>query len=905
MPVLTPPNSPPSGTSAPSGQSGLLSPSGMLNQAGLSGEAGRSGLTGITLLSEYRAENGTHDEFVAESGALRPHWAHVGAALAELGHKELVRRQLEVDRLLDADGVTYNAFGNSDPRGRRWALDPVPLLLDSKDWSTIERGVIQRAELFSLILADLYGPRELLKRKLMPVEVVLRHPGFLRACNGPNILASEKGFYGANSLTTYAVDIGRDASGAPVALSDSAQSPSGAGYALENRLVMSRVFPSLYRDAQVHRVAPFFRALRRALQRSANQKSDPRIVVMSPGPWSETAFEHAYLASYLGYPLVEGSDLTVKDGNVWMRSLGRLEPVDVILRRVDDGFCDPLELKSDSQLGVPGLVDVARRGAVAIVNPLGSGIMESPAMLPFLPAIAQHFLGQALLLSSVETHWCGEVTSCAYVLEHLSELVLKPVAREAGTSTVFGHELSTYEVSELKAKIVAAPWAWAAQALLPLATTPTLTPTGFEARRSVLRAFAVAQGDSYTVMPGGLVRVAPSATSLLISNQAGAITKDAWVLASEPEQLGGFWLNSGPIIEAVNPVGSMPSRAAENLFWVGRYAERAEGMVRLLRVVADRRNDFSNATNPTGTMCLDLLLGALTTVSTTFPGFSDPTNRANPGDELFDLIVESDRTGTLAHGVRHLLDAAYAVRDQLSNDTWLVIGNLDREIFELNKGVGLNDRQSAVQGALSRAMQSLLALAGLHTESMVRDPGWHFMDAGRRLERALFLTAFLRATLSRENDRATDSLLLESVLTTAESIITYRRRYRSQAQVQTLLDLLLLDGGNPRSLAFQLGCLQNDIAQLPRSLSSVQDRLSAEERLLLEATTALRLADTANLATVNENGERLDLVVFLDKLHSSLRGIANAIDAEHFARQMPQQSLGQAGSLGLITSGAL
>jgi uncharacterized alpha-E superfamily protein len=303
-------------------------------------------------------------------------------------------------------------------------------------------------------------------------------------------------------------------------------------------------------------------------------------------------------------------------------------------------------------------------------------------------------------------------------------------------------------------------------------------------------------------------------------------------------------------------------------------------------------------------MCLDLLLAALTAVSTTYPGFTEPTNRADPGDQLFGLIVESDRSGTLAHGVRHLLDAAYAVRDQLSNDTWLVIGNLDREIFELNTSVGLADRQSAVQGALSRAMQSLLALAGLHGESMVRDPGWHFMDAGRRLERALFLTAFLRATLSHENDRATDSLLLESVLTTAESIITYRRRYRSQAQVQTLLDLLLLDGGNPRSLAFQLGCLQNDIAQLPRSRSAVQDRLSAEERLLLEASTALRLADTAARATVNKNGERQDLVAFLDKLHDLLRGITDAIDAEHFARQMPQQPLGQAVSPSVRTLSA-
>jgi uncharacterized circularly permuted ATP-grasp superfamily protein/uncharacterized alpha-E superfamily protein len=845
------------------------------------------------LLREYSPLDGIHDEFVAEPGVLRPHWSHVGNALGELGHAELMLRQHEVDRLLDADGVTYNPFGSGDPRGRRWALDPVPTLIASKDWATIERGVIQRAELFSLILADLYGPRELLKRKLLPAEAILRNPGFLRACARTTPENSDRnvGHFGPNSLTTYAVDIGRDADGNPVALSDRAQAPSGAGYALENRLVMSRVFPSLYRDAQVHRVAPFFRALRRALQRSAANVSDPRIVVLSPGPWSETAFEHAYLASYMGYPLVEGGDLTVEGGRVWMRSLGRLERVDVILRRVDDWFCDPLELKPDSKLGVVGLVDAARRGAVSVVNPLGSGIIESPAILAFLPAIAEFLLGQPLLLPSATTYWCGDDTSRRYVIDHLHELVIKPIARDSEVTTKLGWELSSEAQAGLRDQIVAEPWKWTGQVPVSLSTSPTLTDAGFQARRSVLRSFAVAQGDSFMVMPGGLIRVAPGAANSLISNQMGAVTKDAWVLASEPEQLGGFWLNTGPVVEAA---GSMPSRAAENLFWLGRYAERSESVVRLLRVVADRRNEFASGSSVAGSMCLRLLLVALTNVTTTFPGFTEPGRLAEPGQELFDLIVDEDRAGTLAHGVRHLLDAAYAVRDQLSNDTWLVIGNLDREILEL-RALSSDARSTGVQGALSRSMQSLLAFAGLHGESMVRDPGWHFLDAGRRLERAMHLTALIRATLITSNDAATDSLVMESVLSTAESIITYRRRYRSQAQVQTVLDLLLLDPGNPRSLSYQLERLQQDIAQLPRSRSGKADRLSAEERLVLEASTMLRLADTATLASTDSNGARLALGQFLVQLDGLLRETANAIDSEHFARQMPQHAFGPEG----------
>lgn len=840
------------------------------------------------MLAHYQPPRGSFDELIDADGGVRASWQQVGAALGDLGHSELVRRQIEVDRLLDADGVTYNAFGASDPRGRRWALDPVPVVIDSNEWASIERGVIQRAELLSLVLADLYGPRELLRRRLLPVEVVLGHPGFLRPCHRPG--PSSDGGVPSPRLVTYAVDVARNAAGEYIALSDRTQAPSGAGYALENRLVISRVLPSMYRDAQVHRVAPFFRALRSALQQAAYQHSDPRIVVLTPGPWSETAFEHAYLASYLGYPLVEGGDLTVNGGRVWMRSLGRLEPVDVILRRVDDWYCDPLELKKDSRLGVPGLVDAARRGVVSIVNPLGSGIIESPAMLAFLPRLAEHLLGQPLRLPSVETWWCGDPVSRQHVLTNLSRLVVKPVARELGRSTILGWELSSADLAELRARIEAKPSAWTAQVALTMGTAPTLSLDGFEARRCVLRAFAVSRGDSYAVMPGGLMRVAADADSTMISNQSGALTKDAWVLASEPEKLTGFWLNNGPTIEAVDPVGSMPSRAAENLFWLGRYAERSETLVRLLRVVADRRNDFSSDANPAGSACLAILLGALTSVTTTYPGFQDPGRLASPGNEMFDLIVNESRRGTLAHSVRRLLDAAYAVRDQLSNDTWLVIGNLDREILELNNPN--TEQRSAVQGALSRAMQSLLALGGLGAESMVRDPGWHFMDAGRRLERAMHLAELLRVTLVSTTDEATDSLILESLLTSAESIITYRRRYRSQAQVETVLDLLMLDRGNPRSLLFQLERLQSDVDALPRHTNDVlgADRLSTEERLVLETVTVVRLADTAALARPNREGRREQLDTLLQRIGSMLRQASDALDLTHFTHQMPQRS---------------
>jgi uncharacterized circularly permuted ATP-grasp superfamily protein/uncharacterized alpha-E superfamily protein len=817
------------------------------------------------------------------AGAPRPHWAHLAEAFAELGVGELLRRQEEATRLLDQDGVIYHAYPESPRPGRRWRLDPLPAVVSSREWESIETGVIERAELLNLILEDLYGPRALLRRHLLPAEVVFGHPGFLRQCDQIRLPGSQQ-------LFSYAADLGRDEDGHCVVVSDRTQAPSGSGYALENRTVISRVLPSLYRDSQVHRLAPFFRSLRVALQEVAPPGvEDPRIVVLTPGPWNEAAFEHAVLASSLGYSLVEGSDLTVRAGRVWMRSVGQLEPVDVILRRVDAWYCDPLELKPDSQLGVPGLLEAARCGSVSVVNTLGSSVLESPALMTFLPRLSEHLLGTPLRLASVPTWWCGEEAGLRHVLAHLERLILRPVSREAGAGSVLGSELSAGELDDVRRRIEHRPFAWVGQEALAMGSSPTLTPTGLESRRSVMRAFAVARKESYVVMPGGLTRVAPNGDNGRISNQAGAIAKDTWVLASEPERLTGFWLQSGPAVEGIDPMSSIPSRAAENLWWLGRYAERAEALTRLLRTVHDRQGDFQGSVNPAGVASLRALLTALTRITSTYPGFvgeGAEERLAAPERELLDLVVNYQRPGALAHAVRSLIDAAYAVRDQLSQDTWLVVGPLDRAISEL--GGPAPDQHARVQAALQQVMQSLLALGGLGIESMVRDLGWRFMDAGRRIERSIQLLSLLRATVTEARGTATDSLLLESVLTAAESIITYRFRYRSQAQLETLLDLLLLDPGNPRSLTYQLDRLADDLDALP---IPSEGRLRLEQRLVLEVSTALRLADLSALVVAHEGDRRAALDAFLAHLQDRLLLAADAVDRDHFTRLVPVVSL--------------
>jgi len=836
----------------------------------------------------YHPRRDAYDEMLDPSGAPRSHWNHVANVFSELGVEELLRRRSMAERLLDQDGVVYNAYGNAPPpldepprAPQRWLLDPMPTVVSSAEWEDIETGVIERAELLNLVLEDLYGERNLLRRRLLPPEVVFSHGGFLRECDGIRLPTAQQ-------LFTYAADLGRDADGRWAVLSDRAQAPSGFGYALENRAVISRVFPSLYRDSHVHRLAPFLRALRVALQEAAPPGvDDPRIVVLTPGPWNETAFEHAFLASRLGYPLVEGSDLTVRGGQVRMRSVGKLEPVHVILRRVDGGYCDPLELKGDSQLGTPGLVEATRNGAVSVVNTLGSAALENPALPAFLPRLSEHLLGRPLRLPSVPTWWCGEEHGRRHVLAHLGELVLRSLNCD---STVLGAECSSAELDQLRRRIEAEPLTWVGQQSLALARAPLFTPDGLQPRRSVLRAFAVARKDSYVVMPGGLTRVAPLDGDARISSQAGAVSKDTWVLASEPERMTGFWLQSGAPVESVDPMASIPARAAENLWWLGRYAERAEAVTRLLRAVNDRRTDFQGSGNPAGVAALRALLIALSRITATdgFTGGAEEAERQllSPGAELQRLVVDEQQPGTVAHAVRGLLDAAQSVRDQLSGDTWLVVGALGNEIRELRGPTG--DSQAALQSALQRVMGALLALHGLTGESMVRDIGWHFMDAGRRVERAVQLLSLLRATITEIRDTATDSLVLESVLLSAESIITYRRRYRSQGQLPTLLDLLLLDANNPRSLAYQLDRLTEDFETLPQHGDG---RLRDEQRLLLEASTTLRLADTETLVREDDAGARPELHEFLGELLDRLLRAANAVEAVHFVHLHPRAAL--------------
>ena len=876
----------------------------------------------------YQPIAGRPDELLADDGTLRPRWRSVIGELSGLSPTDLLGRRDELGRLLRNEGATYTVHNDEASRRRPWALDPCPLVLDPGEWAALETAVAQRVALLDLVLTDVYGPRRLIEQGLIPPELVLGNPAFLRACNG--ITAP-----GPNQLFTTAVDVVRDQHGDYRVVGDRAQAPSGLGYALVNRSILSRVLPNLHREAGVERLAGFFRSLRAGIAAVAPEGvDDPRVVILTPGPHTETYFEHAYLAAYLGYALVEGRDLEVRNNRVWVRSLAGLDPVDVVVRRVDDAWCDPVELRADSLLGVPGLIEVARRGRVTIVNPVGVAVVESPALTGLLETLAPALLDEELAIRGPETWWGGTPRGLSHLLAHLDELVVLPVHPMPGVRPVLASTLSAERQEELRNRIRHRPAAWVGKEYLPPSTTPTVNTDGvLEPRPAVLRTFLVADertgggsGYGYTVLPGGLTRVGATPDATVISSHGGGTSKDTWVVSKEPSLQQSAWLRS-VATEVIPPLdvtaaSSLPSRVAAQLFMLGRTAEHAEPVIRLIRTVLARLDQPMGGVDAGGAASLRVLMSALGAVSG-FDPVSEPeedrpiplggwrrsegsddhspstagggrgaregeaTTSATLGDIPNDrramaLVLDEGVDGSLVSTLGMLIDAAYSVREQLSGDTWQLIGDVEEELARLRNRpptqlVGL-------QAGLQRLLQSLLALAGVLAENMERDPVWLFLDAGRRLERAQSLVRLLRSVLADQRPGVVEDLLLESLLTTSESLIIFRRRTRSTMQVAGAVDLLVYDVRNPRSVIFQLDRLLAHLADLPKQSSA--QRMAAEEQLVLEATTLLRLTDAERLAEVDApTARRPELDSVLGRVDDVLGQLLDTLRRTYFSHQ--------------------
>jgi uncharacterized circularly permuted ATP-grasp superfamily protein/uncharacterized alpha-E superfamily protein len=823
----------------------------------------------------YATRLGIYDEMYATKNKALPHWERFMGALDAMGSEKLELRRREAQRLLRENGVTYNVYGDAQKLARPWLLDPVPLLISSEEWLIIETGLKQRAELLNLILKDIYGNQSLLKKGLLPSGLIFGHEGFLHPC--VDALENQR-----QHLTLYSANLARGPDGRMWVLDDRTQAPSGSGYALENRTVMARVLPDIFRDTQVQRLSGFFKAMRKGLTDISRMKDDPRIVLLTPGPLNETYFEHAFLAAYLGFTLVQGGDLTVRDGHVWLKSLEGLQAVDVILRRVDDSFCDPLELYSASQLGVAGLLEAVRRGNVAIANPLGSSILENPGLLAFLPKLSRYFLNQELKLSSVATWWCGQRRERDFVLQNIDNLVIKPINRSLGNHAVFAGSLSNKEKEHLRNQILAKPQLFVGQEQVSFSTLPAFIDQHIEPRNALLRNFLVASGDGYVVMPGGLTRVAREKDNFVVSNQAGGISKDTWVLASEPDKPTSIWTQPkrNQLIEA--DIEPLTSRAADNLFWVGRHIERLKASTRLLRTILGKLSESMEFEDSTDNDCLHILLRALTHVTGTYPGFvkCDVQTLKTPQQELLSLARDSQRKGSVNANIQALVQAALSIRDFWSQDTWRSAYNIKRRWEQ--RVVQHDTNIDQLQNHLDDLVTAVVAFASLTSESMTREAAWLILDSGRRLERALTLIALLRAMLTFRHEEALQNQVLESVLVATDSLTIYQRRYRSYIQLPLVLELLLLDESPPRSLAYQLSQLLAHISALPRS--KPQSHLGEDERLILKAYTDLRLCNVLDLTQINETqGIYTELERVLSNTAALLNRIAEIIAETYFS----------------------
>ena len=818
----------------------------------------------VSLLSGYQRNPGAFDELLAADGKSFPHYEKLLGELEELGAAELSRRAEACQRFVHEHGITYNVYG--DPRGmeRPWQLDPIPLVIAPEEWHTLEIGLIQRATLLNKILADCYGAQDLIRSRWLSPALVFGQPDFLRPCHGIRVP-------GDNFLHFYAADLSRSPDGRWWVVSDRTQIPTGAGYALANRLVTSRILPEPFRDNHVHRLAGFFLAAQNSLAQLAPRQADKaRVVMLTPGPHNETYFEQAYLARYLGYMLVEGQDLTVRDNHVFLKTLSGLERVDVILRRVDDDFCDPLELRNDSILGVPGLVEAVRAGNVVITNALGSGLVQSPAFMAFLPELCRHLLGESLKLPSVATWWCGQKAAREHVLKNLDKLVVKPAFRT--------HlKIADAEREELKRRIEFDPDLFVAQERVELSTAPSWKKDSLAAQPVSLRVFLVTDGKGgYCVMPGGLVRVAPDNTGSFISMQRGGSSKDIWIPSATPVDEVTLLHGTGQSVELRRTGNNLPSRLADNFFWLGRYSERADATSRFLRSALLRFNpERTGGARP----LLSPLLQTLE-LQGQLPGISKkPELWANAEAfeaELLAAIFDPDRSGSLRQTAEQLQRLAMLVRDRTSNDMWRVLSQIDDRLATPTSSLVMLSGDAV--GILNQTLLGLAAFQGLARENMTRAQAWRFLDMGLRLERATYLCTLLDATL-RSPDAENPSLL-EAVLEVVDCSITFRSRYNLLPTVPAVFDLVLLDDKNPRSVLFQIKQLVKHFDRLPKERG---DSGGAGKMILMNALLRLERSDARELASPSAKWADSDIATAIKETLQAMPQLSDAIGASYFA----------------------
>ncbi|WP_332685275.1 circularly permuted type 2 ATP-grasp protein [Bosea sp. (in: a-proteobacteria)] len=824
---------------------------GRLNSARTRGERRNA------LLAGYRPLPGAYDEFMAPDGSVYPQWEPFLAEWAGLSADELQRRFGLADRHVRDTGVSYRVHGDgdaSDPLAgeRAWPLNHVPLVISGVEWQAIAAGVAQRARLLDAVLSDVYGPGKLIAGGALPAAAITGSPDYLRPLHGAP---------GGAQLQIYAADLGRGPDGRWWVLRDRTQAPSGAGYALENRLAIGRAFPDLFRTMNVERLAAFFQGFRAGLVARA-KRTEPRICLLTPGQLNESYFEQAYLARYLGFLLVEGGDLVMRDGLVHVRTIGGFKRADVIWRRIDGDFADPLELNAASALGVPGLIEAIRQDNVVLANGLGSGVVEARALMGFMPALAQEVLGEDLILPNIATWWCGQPRERAIVLDRLDEMSVAPAFRAAGDGLddlpVLVADLDRAGREKLRAAIAQRGLDHVGQEVVRLSTMPVLQGGRLEPRPMTLRVFAAATPDGWQVMPGGLCRISDETDARAVTMRSGVRSSDVWVTSDQPVEPVTL-LPSPDRIAIHRIVGVLPSRAADNLFWLGRYLERTEATLRLVRALLGRlinADDQAPGHGETIKRLANLLVawGAA------------PTGRGRAvASQASSALYDLDEYASAAASVREARRTASVIRERLSVEAWRLFGDLQRQLA--------GPREPSSEGeafeVADSALKSLAAFSGLSQENMVRGAGWRFLDIGRRIERGVTTCRYARHFA----ESAAPGNCLDALLDLTDSQITYRSRYLLGPSLQPVLDLVMLDPYNPRSVAFQVERLDEEIAALPPL--SDDGMLEEPRRLALRLAAECRTAEAGRL-------DRASILLF----EQLLMGLSNAVADRYFLQNV-------------------
>lgn len=779
------------------------------------------------------------DEMFDNSCAIRPHWVDIIDGLEKAGIKQLELKQTEIDWRLEDNGVTYNIYNDPEGNNRRWNLDPIPLVLTSQEWEEISKGLKQRAKLLNLIFKDLYTEQRLIKEGIVPAEIIFAHKSFI-----PEVFNFEnKDYY---SMRFYATDISRGPDGKFWVINDRTQSPSGLGYAIENRLTMNSISNDLYPNVEILKMAKFIEGFKDMLKSlSSSNHENPLIALLTPGPLNETYFEHSYISSFLDLTLVQGEDLLVKNNQLWLKNLNGLRKVDTLIRRVDSQYCDPLELKNNSQLGVAGLVNVIRKDNLSMINPIGVGILENIGLNPFMKNIAKFLLNEELILPQIATWWCGQEKELDFVLENIKNLIIKKIDRTDNIEVYFANDLNEEELNILIEKIENNPHYYVGQEIIDFSTTPSFTKGKVEPRNTVIRAFSYLHEEKYHVMPGGLIRVSPSKDSLVVSNQKGGTSKDLWILGKDDDFSGNSIFKNRSFIDS--RLENISTKRAENLFWLGRYLTRSITTARMIRFNLKSMlnlNRYDDHTNSKQTN--KILNNALTHLTMSYPGFLDEKSTVLPMKEIISLIRDKNRVGTLSFSLTMLSDLNASVKNLLTMEAWRIYEKMQKEWNNYNKKEISTNKEHINE--LDKLLIYLMAYKELIDESIFKEQGLILFDIGSKIEVSQLLISKLRSLLTLKLDKLIEYDVLDSMLNSYESYNSYRAYYKSSLALENVLDFLVFNTKYPKSLIYIINQLLADLKELPKNIDN--SHLSSFEEPIFKVFSMITLTNTQKLLEI-------------------------------------------------------